>query len=101
MEFKGLVTPNYGQIGTETIPQGNGAAMPYGIAPATSSAPTDSVPSMQGRQDSARVDIGYRPLAGRADRLAANIVGSTDFGNQASGGYGSGMYRGSGLTTNQ
>lgn len=100
MEFKGLITPNYGQMGTEVIPQGNASAAPYGQAPRTSAAPTDSVPSMQGHTDSAQVNIGYRPLSGRADRLSANIVGGTDFDNSASGGY-SGFYRGAGLTTNQ
>lgn len=55
-------------------------ADPYGLAPPTSAAPTDSVPSMQGHQDSAVVDIGYKPTAGRADRLSANIVGGSGVG---------------------
>ena len=98
--FKGLTHPNYGEMGMETIPQGNGAAIPYGQAPQTSSAATDTGASMQSHVDSAQANIGYRPLAGRADRLSANIVGGSDFNNMASGGY-SGMSRGAGLTTNQ
>lgn len=108
MEFIGLTHPNYGEIGTEMIPQGNGPAQPYGLSEPTSGAPTDSVYSMaNGKQDSATSNIGYRPesspyrpSAGRADRLTANIVGSSTFDDIASGGY-SGMYRGAGLTTNQ
>ncbi len=108
MEFKGLTHPNYGEMGTSVIPQGNGAAQPYGQSPATSTAPTDSTFTMGGT-DSARSSIGYRPEsgvqryrpeAGRGDRLAANIVGGSTFGDSASGGY-SGVYRGAGLTTNQ
>lgn len=72
------VTPNYGQMGTEIPVGGNGPATPYGIATGTSAAPTDSVMSMQGGQDSAVANIGYRPEAGRADRLSANIVGGYD-----------------------
>jgi hypothetical protein len=90
MNVSGLVTPNYGQMGTELLPAGNRAALPYGQAPATSAAPTDSVMSMQGHQDAATENYGYRPAAGRADRLSANIVGGTDFDNLASGGYSGG-----------
>lgn len=90
MPYTGTVTPNYGQMGTESLPSGNGMAMPYGQAPQTSSAATDTGASMQGHQDSAQINIGYRPTAGRADRLSANIVGGTDFDNQASGGYSGG-----------
>jgi hypothetical protein len=86
----GLVTPNYGQMGTEMLPSGNRMAAPYGQAPATSAAPTDSVMSMQGPQGPAHENYGYRPAAGRADRLQANIVGGTDFDNLASGGYSGG-----------
>lgn len=93
----GLVTPNYGQMGTESLPVGNGLAAPYGQAPQTSSAPTDTGASMQGPLSSATSNIGYRsisgpyrPEAGRADRLGANIVGGTDFDNMASGGYSGG-----------
>jgi len=99
VNFTGLTTPNYGSMGTEMLPAGNRMAAPYGQAPATSAAPTDSIPSMQGRQDSGVINIGYHPEAGRADRLSANIVGGGDFANQASGGY-SGMSRGAGLSTN-
>lgn len=81
------VTPNFGQMGTEMPIGGNAAANPYGIAPATSAAPTDSVLSMQGPQDSAASGTGYQPMAGRADRLSANIVGSSS-DRVADGGYG-------------
>lgn len=84
---QGLVVPNYGQMGTEMLPAGNRMESPYGQAPATSSAPTDSVASMQGPAESAQANIGYRPVAGRADRLAANIVGGTT-DSQGGGGYG-------------
>lgn len=87
MNVSGLVTPNYGQMGTEVLPAGNRVAVPYGQAPATSAAPTDSVMSMQGHADAAHENVGYRPVAGRADRLAANIVGGTTFDDIASGGY--------------
>lgn len=97
MPYTGEYTPNFGQMGTEVLPVGNGLAAPYGQAPPTSGAPTDSVFSMQGSQDSATSNIGYRPTsgpyrpeAGRADRLGANIVGGTDFDNMASGGYSGG-----------
>lgn len=86
----GLVTPNYGQMGTESLPVGNGMATPYGQAPQTSSAATDTGASMQGPGESAQANIGYRPVAGRADRLSANIVGGSDFDNLASGGYSDG-----------
>ena len=86
------------EMGTELLPAGNRGAFPYGLAEPTSSAPTDSVYSMaSGRNDSAESNIGYRPTsgpyrpeAGRADRLGANIVGGTDFDNAASGGYAAG-----------
>jgi hypothetical protein len=73
-------TPNFGQMGTEMPVGGNGPAMPYGLGPQTSAAPTDSIGGMQGPQDSAVVDIGYKPMAGRADRLSANIVGGSGVG---------------------
>ena len=91
MNFKGLATPNYSQMGTEVLPSGNRGAMPYGQAEPTSQAPMVSTASMQGSgTDSAASGIGYRPMAGRADRLAANIVGGTDFDNLGSGGYSKG-----------
>lgn len=76
----GLVTPNYGQMGTEMLPTGTGPALGYGNAPHTASAPTDSIASMQGPLSSAQVNIGYRPESGRADRLSANIVGGNGIG---------------------
>lgn len=88
--MNGLVTPNYGQMGTEVLPAGNRAAIPYGSTPPTSQAPTDGGVALMGRTDSAVSNIGYRPMAGRADRLAANIVGGSDFDNLASGGYSGG-----------
>lgn len=81
------VTPNFGQMGTEMPAGGNGPANLYGMASPTSAAPTDSILSMQGPQDSAQANIGYRPEAGRADRLAANIVGGHS-DRIAQGGYG-------------
>ena len=98
MEFIGHTHPNYGEIGTEVIPQGNGAAQPYGLGDPTSAAPLMATNSMAGNGvDSATSNIGYRgssgpyrPEAGRADRLSANIVGGTDFDNMGSGGYSGG-----------
>lgn len=89
----GLVTPNYGQMGTENLPSGNGPAMPYGSSPAAGAAPMLNTASMQGPASSAVVNIGYRPEAGRADRLGANIVGGSTFDNLASGGYSGGAAR--------
>jgi hypothetical protein len=93
----GYWTPDYNQMGTEMTPQGNGQARPYGLADPTSQAPLMATNSMQSGQDSATSNIGYRgtsgpyrPEAGRADRLGANIVGGTDFDNMASGGYAGG-----------
>ena len=74
-------TPNFGQMGTEHLPSGNGAAQPYGLANSTTAAPMMTTNSMQGPQDSAIANIGYRPESGRADRLGANIVGSSGAGN--------------------
>lgn len=85
----GLVTPNYGQMGTENLPAGNGPAIPYGSTPAPATGMV-STGSMQGPMSSATSNIGYRPTSGRADRLSANIVGATDFDNMASGGYSGG-----------
>lgn len=91
-----MYTPDYNQMGTETTPQGNGRAMPYGLADPTSAAPAMGLNTMGG-VDSATSNIGYRgssgpyrPEAGRADRLGANIVGGTDFDNMQSGGYSGG-----------
>jgi hypothetical protein len=96
--YTGEYTPNYGQMGMESmIPQGTGRAMPYGQADPTSAAPLMATNSMSGPGESAASGIGYhgsmgayRPEAGRADRLGANIVGGTDFDNIASGGYSGG-----------
>ena len=93
-----MYTPDYGQMGTEMLPAGNGMASPYGQADPTSQAPLMATNSMAGNGvDSATSNIGYRgssgpyrPEAGRADRLGANIVGGTDFDNMASGGYSGG-----------
>jgi hypothetical protein len=76
----GLITPNYGQMGTEHLPAGNGPAIPYGSTPTSGGSAVVSTASMQGPQDSAYSNTGYRPEAGRADRLAANIVGSNGVG---------------------
>lgn len=92
--FLGLTHPNYGEMGTESLPVGNGPANPYGQASPTSSAATDTGASMQGHQDSSIINIGYRPETGRADRLNSNIVGSSDFNNIASGGYSGGATEG-------
>jgi hypothetical protein len=98
MGYSGEYTPNYGMMGMETsdIPQGTGRATPYGLADPTSAAPAMALNTMGGT-DSATSNIGYRgtsgpyrPEAGRADRLGANIVGGTDFDNMASGGYSAG-----------
>lgn len=93
----GMWTPDYNQMGTEMLPAGNGAAIPYGPPDMASAAPLMNTHSMQQGQDSAASNIGYRgssgpyrPEAGRADRLGANIVGGTDFDNMASGGYSGG-----------
>jgi hypothetical protein len=82
----GLYTPNDGQLGTVG---GNGPARPYGLANQTSAAPGDFVQSFGGGRtaDSAASATGYRPVAGRADRLAANIVGGQTFPME-DGGYG-------------
>ena len=99
MIIQGELVPNYAQMGTESMPQGNGAALPLGLADPTSQAGYVSTASMQqSGTDSATSNIGYRPEsgpqryrpeAGRADRLGANIVGMT-FDNLASGGYSGG-----------
>jgi hypothetical protein len=81
MNMTGLVTPNYGQMGTEMLPSGNRGARPYGQAFPTSSAPTDAGASMQSHVDSAMSGTGYRPESGRADRLSANIVGGFSLGD--------------------
>lgn len=81
------VTPNFGQMGTEMPVGGNGPASPYGQANPTSVAPLMSTGSMQGGIDSAQTHIGYRPQAGRADRLSANVVGGGS-DSIAEGGYG-------------
>lgn len=86
MNVSGLVTPNYGQMGTENLPAGNRAEMPYGMGPGVNSAPTDVGHTMQGPAEAAHENVGYRPMAGRADRLSANIVGG-GVDNVASGGY--------------
>lgn len=92
MPYTGEYTPNYGQMGMESmIPQGTGRATPYGQADPTSQAPLMATNSMAGNGvDSGQVNIGYRPESGRADRLQANIVGGTDFDNMATGGYSGG-----------
>jgi hypothetical protein len=98
MPYTGEYTPNFGQMGTEVLPMGNAAAQPYGLADPTSQAPLMATNSMAGNGvDSATSNIGYRgssgpyrPEAGRADRLGANIVGASDFDNMASGGYSGG-----------
>jgi hypothetical protein len=94
----GMYTPDFNQMGAEVLPAGNGPARPYGLADPTSQAPLMATNSMAGNGvDSATSNIGYRgssgpyrPEAGRADRLGANIVGGTDFDNMASGGYSGG-----------
>lgn len=78
---------------------GNGAAIPYGSTPPVGGGPNMGLSSMAGPLDSATSNIGYRPTSGppgryrpeamRADRLTANIVGSTGEGLSA-GGYTSG-----------
>jgi hypothetical protein len=78
---------------------GTGAAIPYGSTPATGAAPSMGLSEMGGKLDSAATGIGYtpvssppgryRPESGRADRLSANIVGSSGEGLGA-GGYPSG-----------
>lgn len=91
VNVSGQYTPNYGQMGTEVLPSGNGAALPYGLGDRTSAQAAMPLNSMQSSgQDSATSNIGYRPTSGRADRLSANIVGGTDFDNLASGGYSGG-----------
>lgn len=75
MNFSGLVTPNYGQMGTENLPAGNGPAIPYGAGNPAASGPVLSTGTMQGPSSPATSNIGYRPTSGRADRLDANIVG--------------------------
>lgn len=59
-------------------PLGTGRAVPYGNTPAPTVGPVMPNAPMGG-VDSAQSNIGYRPMAGRADRLAANIVGSQTF----------------------
>jgi hypothetical protein len=101
MPYTGEYTPNYGMMGMETsdIPQGTGRAVPYGQADPTSQAPLMALNGMGGNGvDSAASNIGYRgssgpyrPEAGRADRLGANIVGGTgEFNSMADGGYSGG-----------
>jgi hypothetical protein len=92
--ISGEMVPNQAMMGMDyAMPQGTGRAAPYGIADPTPSAPSMGLNTMGGT-DSASSNIGYRgtsgpyrPEAGRADRLGANIVGGTDFGNLESGGY--------------
>lgn len=84
----GMNTPDWSQIGEMPV-GGNGPAVPYGQGHGPLAAP-DAVFSMQGPQDSARADIPYKPVSGRGDRLAANIVGGSDFSPAASGGYSGG-----------
>jgi hypothetical protein len=98
MPYTGEYSPNYGEMGMESmIPQGTGRATPYGQADPTSAAPLMATNSMAGNGvDSATADIGYHPetryypTMGRADRLQANVIGATDFDNMASGGYSGG-----------
>jgi hypothetical protein len=85
----GLYTPNDGQMGTVGY-TGTGPAQPYGQADPTSAAPVLSTGTMQGPGMSAVDGTAYKPVAGRADRLSANIVGSSTFDNAASGGYSAG-----------
>lgn len=70
--FKGIMSPNWAQIGEIPV-GGNGSATPYGQADPTSSAARFPTSAMFGGVDSAQSDTGYKPQAGRADRLAANI----------------------------
>jgi len=81
---------NFGAMGTEHLPAGNGPAIPYGSTLGGISGPIVNIASMQGPMSSATSNIGYRPTSGRADRLDSNIVGSSDFNNMASGGYSAG-----------
>jgi hypothetical protein len=81
---------NFGSMGTENLPAGNGPAIPYGSTPSGMGGPMVNTASMQGPMSSATSNIGYRPTSGRADRLNSNIVGSSDFNNMASGGYSGG-----------
>ena len=77
-------------MGTEHLLAGNGPAIPYGGTPTGGGAPMVATGTMQGPASSAVANIGYRPEAGRADRLSANIVGGSTFDNMASGGYSGG-----------
>lgn len=79
---------NFGSMGTENLPAGNGSAIPYGSTPSPGAGPMINTASMQGPISSAVESVGYRPSIGRGDRLSSNIVGSSDFNNIASGGYG-------------
>lgn len=81
--------PNYSQMGTESLPVGTGPAY-EGIGAQTIAGSVTPTGSMQGPGSPAHENVGYRPEAGRADRLSANIVGATDFDNLASGGYSGG-----------
>jgi hypothetical protein len=100
MPYTGEYVPNYGEMGMESmIPQGTGRATPYGQADPTSQAPLMATNSMASNGvDSATSNIGYRgssgpyrPEAGRADRLGANIVGGAgEFDGMADGGYSGG-----------
>lgn len=83
----GIKSPDFRQMGTEMPVGGNGPATPYGSSVPFTDAVRIGTHSMQLGTDSARADIGYRPVPGRADRLAANIVGEGTFGDMASGGY--------------
>ena len=95
MIIQGHLVPNAEGMGTD-IPQGTGRAQPYGLSDPTPVQGAIQLNTMGGT-DSASSNIGYRgtsgpyrPEAGRADRLGANIVGGTDFDNMASGGYAAG-----------
>jgi hypothetical protein len=83
------MTPNFGQMGTESLPGGNGPA-DLGQGAQTLAGSVIPTGSMQGPGSPAHENVGYRPEAGRADRLSANIVGGSDFDNLASGGYSGG-----------
>jgi hypothetical protein len=96
--IQGELVPNAGEMGMDyAMPQGTGRAQPYGLSAPAPTQGTVQINSMGGGTDSALSNIGYRgtsgpyrPEAGRADRLGANIVGGTDFDNMASGGYAAG-----------
>lgn len=58
-----------------SIPSGMGNAAPYGVANRTSAAANALGTAPMGGTDQAEGFTSYRPQAGRADRLMANIVG--------------------------